>query len=100
MYRLLREAGETRDRRRQRTHPARTKPQLLATKPNDVWSWDITKLPGPTRHEFYDLYVILDIYSRYAPGWLVAPGESAELAEAFIADTMPTPSPASVSHPG
>jgi putative transposase len=88
MYRLLREAGETRDRRRQRTHPARTKPQLLATKPNDVWSWDITKLPGPTRHEFYDLYVILDIYSRYAPGWLVAPGESAELAEAFIADTI------------
>ncbi|HET7516754.1 MAG TPA: hypothetical protein VFN05_03460 [Actinomycetes bacterium] len=53
-----------------------------------MWSWDITKLPGPTRHEFYDLYVILDIYSRYAPGWLVGPGESAELAEAFIAATI------------
>jgi putative transposase len=72
MYRLLRAHGESRDRRRQRTHPARVKPQLLARKPNDVWSWDITKLPGPSRHEFYDLYVILDIYSRYAPGWLVA----------------------------
>src|SRR5215213_8657826 len=88
MYRLLRAHGESRDRRRQRTHPARVKPQLLAGKPNDVWSWDITKLPGPSRHEFYDLYVILDIYSRYAPGWLVAPGESAELAEAFIAATI------------
>src|SRR5512132_3861087 len=88
MYRLLRAHGESRDRRRQRTHPARVKPQLLARKPNDVWSWDITKLPGPSRHQFYDLYVILDIYSRYAPGWLVAPGESAELAEAFIAATI------------
>jgi putative transposase len=84
----LRAHGENRDRRRQRTHPATAKPQLLARKPNDVWSWDITKLPGPSRHEFYDLYVTLDIYSRYAPGWLVAPGESAELAEAFIAATI------------
>jgi putative transposase len=73
MDRLWRAHGESRDRRRQRTHPARVKPQLLARRPNDVWSWDITKLPGPSRHEFYDLYVILDIYSRYAPGWLVAP---------------------------
>jgi putative transposase len=55
MYRLLGAHGESRDRRRQRTHPARVKPQLLARKPNDVWSWDITKLPGPSRHEFYDL---------------------------------------------
>jgi putative transposase len=88
MYRLLRAHGESRDRRRQRTHPARVKPQLVATRPNHVWSWDITKLPGPDRGSFFDLYVILDIYSRYAPGWLVAPGESAELAEAFIADTI------------
>ena len=88
MYRLLHAQGESRDRRRQRTHPARVKPQLVATRPNDVWSWDITKLPGPDRGSFFDLYVILDIYSRYAPGWLVAPGESAELAEAFIADTI------------
>ena len=55
MYRLLRAHGESRDRRRQRTHPATAKPQLLARKPNDVWSWDITKLPGPSRHQFYDL---------------------------------------------
>jgi putative transposase len=88
MYRLLRAAGESRDRRRQRTHPARKKPQLLATKANDVWSWDLTKLPGPARHEFYELYAIIDIFSRYVPGWLVAPAESAELAEAFIADTI------------
>jgi putative transposase len=88
MYRLLRAQGESRDRRRQRTHPARVKPQLVATRPNDVWSWDITKLPGPDRGSFFDLYVILDIYSRYAPGWLVAPGESAELAERLIADTI------------
>jgi putative transposase len=55
MDRLLRAHGESRDRRRQRTHPARVKPQLLARRPNDVWSWDITKLPGPTRHECYEL---------------------------------------------
>src|SRR4029453_15763709 len=77
--------GDSRARRRRRPHPATAKPQLLARKPNDVWSWDITKLPGPSRHEFYDLYVIVDIYSRYAPGWLGAPGESAELAGAFLA---------------
>ncbi len=88
MYRLLRASAESRDRRRQRTHPARTKPQLVATKPNDVWSWDLTKLPGPGRHEFYELYAVIDIFSRYVPGWLVAPAESAELAEAFIADTI------------
>ena len=88
MYRLLGERGECRDRRRQRAHPARTKPQLVATKPNHVWSWDLTKLAGPARHEFYELYAVIDIYSRYVPGWLVAPAESAELAEAFIADTI------------
>jgi putative transposase len=88
MYRLLRLSGESRDRRRQRTHPARTKPQLLARGPNEVWSWDLTKLPGPGRHEFYELYAVIDIFSRYVPGWLVAPAESAELAEAFIADTI------------
>ena len=88
MYRLLRESGESRDRRRQRTHPARAKPQLLARAPNEVWSWDLTKLPGPGRHEFYELYAVIDIFSRYVPGWLVAPAESAELAEAFIAATI------------
>jgi putative transposase len=88
IYRLLRLCGESRDRRRQRTHPARTKPQLLAKTPNEVWSWDLTKLPGPARHEFYELYAVIDIFSRYVPGWLVAPAESAELAEAFIAETI------------
>ena len=90
MYRLLVAAAESRDRRRQRTHPARTKPQLLATQPNDVWSWDLTKLPGPTRHEFYALYAIIDILSRYVSGWLVAPAESAS----WPRPSSPTPSPA------
>ena len=53
-----------------------------------MWSWDLTKLPGPARHEFYELYAVIDIFSRYVPGWLVAPAESAELAEAFIAETI------------
>jgi putative transposase len=69
MYRILRDAGENRERRRQRTHPAKTKPQLQATGPNQCWSWDITRLQGPTRGVFYDLYVIIDIYSRYVVSW-------------------------------
>jgi len=88
MYRILREVGEAKDRRRQRTHPARKKPHLVAHRPNEVWSWDITKLQGPERGVFYELYVIIDIFSRYVVGWLVAPAESAELAEAFIADAI------------
>ena len=88
MYRLLRESGESRDRRRTRTHPARSKPELVAKKPNDVWSWDITKLAGPTRGVFFQLYALIDIYSRYVPGWLVAEGESGELAEQLIADAI------------
>ena len=88
MYRLLRAAGETRERRRQRTHPARTKPELIATRPNQVWSWDITKLQGPTRGVYYELLVIIDIYSRYVIAWTVAAAESGQLAEAFIADAL------------
>jgi putative transposase len=87
MY-LLRDAGETRERLRQRTHPAKTKPQLQATGPNQCWSWDITKLQGPSRGVFYDLYVIIDIYSRYVISWMVAPSENAELARDFIADAI------------
>ena len=86
-YRLLRAAGETRERRRQATHPAAVKPELLATGPNQVWSWDITKLHGPAKWTYYYLYVILDIYSRYAVGWMLAPRESAALAEKLISDT-------------
>jgi putative transposase len=88
MYRILRDAGESRERRRQRTHPAKTKPQLRATGPNQCWSWDYTRLQGPTRGVFYDLYVIIDIYSRYVVAWMVAPTENAELARDFIADAI------------
>ena len=88
MYRLLAAAGQTRERRRQRTHPAKKKPELLARHPNEVWSWDITKLAGPQRGVYYELFVIIDIFSRYVVGWMVSPAETGELAEAFIADTL------------
>ena len=80
-YRLLRAAGESRERRRQATHPAAVKPELVATAPNQVWSWDITKLHGPAKWTYYYLYVILDIYSRYVVGWMLATRETAALAE-------------------
>jgi putative transposase len=88
MYRLLRQQGETGDRRRHATHPARVKPELLATAPNQVYSWDITKLHGPAKWTYYYLYAILDIYSRYAVGWMVAHREAAVLAERLLADTI------------
>jgi len=84
---VLREAGESRERRAQATHPAAVKPELAATGPNQVYSWDITKLHGPVKWTYYHLYVILDIYSRYAVGWMVATRESAVLAEKLIAAT-------------
>jgi putative transposase len=86
-YRVLRSAGEVRERRRQATHPAKVKPELMAGRPNQVYSWDITKLHGPAKWTYYYLYVILDIYSRYVAGWMVATRESAALAERLIADT-------------
>jgi putative transposase len=88
MYRLLRERHEIRERRRQARHPATIKPELVATAPNQVWSWDITKLRGPYKWTWYYLYVILDVYSRYAVGWAVAPRETAALAEALIAECL------------
>jgi putative transposase len=88
MYRLLAAAGETRPRRDQLVHPAYAKPELLATAPNQVWSWDITKLLGPATWTYYYLYVILDVYSRYVVGWMVAHRERAELAERLIAETI------------
>ena len=88
MYRLLTAAGENRERRRQRTHPARKRPELIARCPNQVYSWDITKLPGPERGTYYELFVIIDIFSRYVVGWTVAEAETGELAEAFIAETL------------
>jgi putative transposase len=84
MYRLLAIAGENRERRRQRTHPARKKPELIATAPNRVWSWDITKLQGPERGVYYELFVIIDIFSRYVVAWTVSPAETGELAKEFI----------------
>jgi len=88
MYRLLREQGETRERRRQATHPAKVKPELVADGPNRVWSWDITKLRGPVKWTWFYLYVILDIYSRYPVGWMVASRESDILAERLIAESI------------
>jgi putative transposase len=88
MYRVLRSHDEVRDRRRHATHPARVKPELVATKPNQVYSWDITKLHGPVKWTYYYLYVIIDIYSRYVPGWMLARSENAKLAEALLADTV------------
>ena len=88
MYRLLRERSQVRERRRVARRPAQIKPELVATAPNQVWSWDITKLAGPYRWNWFQLYVILDVYSRYAVGWLVAPRESARLAEELIAEAI------------
>lgn len=87
MYRLLGEHGEVRERRRQLQRPHYSKPELLATAPNEVWSWDITKLKGPAKWTYYYLYVILDIFSRYVVGWQVAPAESADLTERLILST-------------
>jgi putative transposase len=86
-YRLLREHGESRERRAQASHPAAVKPELLASGVNQVYSWDITKLRGPAKWSYFYLYVILDIYSRYAVGWMVATRESAALAEVLIRQT-------------
>ena len=88
MYRVLHAHGEVRERRRQATHPAAKKPELLATAPNQVYSWDITKLLGPAKWTYYYLYVLIDIYSRYVPGWMLAHAENARLAEALLADTV------------
>lgn len=87
-YRLLRANGEVRERRRQATHPPRVRPELVARQPLVVWSWDITKLKGPKKGEYYDLYVVLDIFSRYVVAWCVAPSESGELAKELIADAI------------
>ena len=87
MYRLLAAHQEVRERRRQRRHPAYAAPQLLATAPNQLWSWDITKLLGPAKWAYFYLYVILDVFSRYVVGWMVAPHESAALAKKLIQET-------------
>lgn len=88
MYRILAEHGQVRERRNQRRHPAYVKPELVARRPNQVWSWDITKVPGPVRGAYYCLYVALDIFSRYIVGWTVASTESAPIARAMLADAF------------
>ena len=88
MYRILQRNASTQERRDQRRHPEYTKPELLATGPNQVWSWDITKLRTGRKWDYLHLYVIMDIYSRAVVGWTVANRESAELAEELIADTI------------
>jgi putative transposase len=88
MYRLLAAQGEVRERRDQLTHPAYSRPELLAREPNRVWSWDITKLLGPATWTYFYLFVILDIYSRYVVGWTVQHQETAPLAERLIAETL------------
>jgi len=87
MYRVLAAAEEVRERRRQRLHPPYAKPELLATAPNQVWSWDITKLLGPATWTYFYLYVLLDVFSRYVVGWLVAEKESAALARRLVAES-------------
>jgi len=88
MYRILAANQEVRERRAQLRHPAYAAPELLATAPNELWSWDITKLRGPAKWSWFYLYVILDVFSRYVPGWMVATRESAALAERLIADSV------------
>lgn len=86
MYRILRSADQVRDRRNQRRHPAYVKPELVASAPNQVWTWDITKVPGPTKGVYYSLYVALDLFSRYVVGWTLARTESAALAHSFLVE--------------
>lgn len=87
MYRVLAANQEVHERRNQLRHPPYPKPELLATGPNQVWSWDITKLLGPVKWTYFYLYVLLDIFSRYVVGWLLARGESAALAKVLIAES-------------
>ena len=88
IYRILQQEGESGERRDQLVHPAYQKPELLATGPNQLWSWDITKLRGPVKWTYYYLYVVLDVFSRYVTCWMVATRESAELAAQFLEEAI------------
>lgn len=87
MYRILHTHQEVKERRNQRVHPVRRQPQLQTTAPNQLWSWDITKLDSPHKYVYFYLYVILDVFSRYVVGWMIAEAESAELAQQLISRT-------------
>ena len=88
MYRILEAEGEVRERRNQLSHPVYKKPELVATAAKQVWTWDLTKLKGPVKWTYFYLYVILDLYSRYVVGWMVAHRESATLAKRLILETL------------
>jgi putative transposase len=87
MYRLLEQRGKSRERRDQLLHPPYQKPELMATAPNQLWNWDISKLLGPAKWTYFYLYVILAVFSRYVTGWMVAYRESAELAKRLIEES-------------
>lgn len=87
MYRILAENASVRERRNQRTHPKYSKPELIATAPNQVWSWDITKFRGPAKWSYFYLYVLIDIFSRYVVGWMVAERETAALGSRLIEES-------------
>lgn len=87
MYRILAANGEVRERRDQLRHMNHPRPELLATRSNELWSWDITKLKGPAKWTYFYLYVVLDVFSRYVVGWMIAPAESAALAKKLLAET-------------
>ncbi len=88
MYRILEENKEVRERRNRAARVEYAKPELLARRPNELWSWDITKLKGPVKWSYFHLYVIIDVFSRYVVGWMVADRESAELAKKLISETI------------
>jgi len=88
MYRILAEQGQSRERHDQLVHPAYAKPELLATRPNELWSWDITKLLGPAKWTYFYLYVIMDVFSRYVVGWTIQHREAASVAERLIAQSI------------
>lgn len=88
MYRILGENKEVKERRNQAAHAEYAKPELLATRPNELWSWDITRLKGPVKWSYFQLYVIIDVFSRYVAGWMVADRESSELAKRLIKETI------------
>ncbi len=87
MYRILRQHNEVRERRNVRRHPVYTKPELLTTQPNELWSWDITNLRGPVTWQLFYLYVVLDVFSRYVVGWTIANREASDLAEWLLAES-------------
>ncbi|MGA9420129.1 MAG: IS3 family transposase [Candidatus Cybelea sp.] len=87
-YRILRAHGQVHERRAIATHPARIKPELVTTAPNQLWSWDVTKLPGPAKWTWFSLYLVLDVFSRYIVGWEIATTESTAIAKALFRDAF------------